>query len=330
MLISLGSRFTGYLQDAAAGDLAADALWMMVVLRLPDFIQLVTPFSLFLAVLLLIGRLDADAEMPIFQMANVGPARLFSWLMWVVVPLTLLVAFLSLVLTPASRDRFLNLLSSQEVISEFDVIKPQTFRTFDDGLRVSYMGSVDRENMSVGDVFLHQELPSSDVTILAEQGRYHIEPETGKRYFELNSGRRYALNRLEGTRSVASFDSLTQRVETGALKLRLDDTTRIATADLDSSDPAQRMEWHWRLAMPLMTLISVICAVGLGRIKPRSGRFGKMLPGLLFFIGYYGLILVLMNQLKSSVSFSVIGLWPVHAIMVVLAIYFIRKNWRPT
>ena len=329
MLISLGSRFTGYLQDAAAGDLAADALWLMVALRLPDFVQLVTPFSLFLAVLLLIGRLDADAEMPILQMANVGPLQLSIWLMWVVIPLTLLVAFLSFVLTPASRDQFLNLLSSQEVISEFDVIKPQAFRTFDDGLRVSYMGGVNREERSVREIFLHQETSNLDVTILAKDGSYHIDPNTGKRYFELNDGRRYTTNFEDGSNSVASFESLTQRVETGDIQIRMDDTTRIATMELDLMEPAQRMEWHWRMAMPLMTLISALCAVGLGRVKPRSGRFGKILPGLMFFIAYYGLVLVLMNELQSSVTLSQIGLWPVHGLMLSLAIYLIHRNWRP-
>ena len=329
MLISLGSRFTGYLQDAAAGDLAADALWLIVALRLPDFIQLVTPFSLFLAILLLIGRLGADAEMPIFQMAEVGPGRMFVWLSTFIVPATLIVAYMSFSLTPDARNRFLDLLSSQEIVSEFDVIKEGTFRTFDDGKRVSYMNSVNREAMTIGGVFLHQQSPTMDVAVLADQGRYHIDPDTGMRYLELNQGHRYVSNNENQTHSVLSFDSLTQRVEAGSVNLRLDDPTRVPTGELDSADPVQRMEWHWRLAMPLMTLIAAICAIGLGRVKPRSGRFGKILPGLLYFIAYYGLVLTAMNQFQGDPTLAAIGLWPIHMLMGAVAVYFLHKNWRP-
>ena len=211
MLISLGSRFTGYLQDAAAGELAPEVLWLVLALKMPDFLQIVIPFSLYLSILLTMGRLDADSEMPIFQIANVGPLRLMSWFGWIVIPIVAFIAYFSFVVTPDARSKFLEVITSQEVVSEFDVIKPDAFRTFDDGQRVSYMGQVDREAMTVGDVFLQQKTADSEVTILADSGQYHIEPESGVRYLELSSGRRYTQDEANQGYSVASFDTLTQR-----------------------------------------------------------------------------------------------------------------------
>ncbi len=329
MLISLGSRFTGYLQDAAAGELAAEVLWSVLALKMPDFIQIVVPFSLYLAMLLTIGRLDADSEMPILQMAKVGPIRLLAWFGWFVVPLIVVVGYLSFVLTPEARASFLALLSSQEVVSEFDVIKADKFHTFDNGTRVSYMASVDRDAMSVSGVFMNSRTPTGDVTLLAERGQYHIDPTSGVRYLELIDGRRYTSSKADAALSVTSFDTLTQRIEMSDVQRMRDDPSRIPTIELNSTIPSERMEWHWRLALPIMTGIVAIIAVGLGRIKPRSGRFGKILPGLLLFVLYYGLLLGSLNQLQHSVVWSAMGFWPVHALMLALGIYLVRKNWRP-
>ena len=328
LLISLGSRFTGYLQDAAAGEVSPELLWLILALRMPDFIQLVIPFSLFLAILLTLGRLDADSEMPIFQMANIGPTKFLTWFAWFVIPAVLVVGWFSFILTPDARARFLELITSQEVVSEFDVIKADTFRTFDEGRRVSYMGEVDRESATIGDVFLHQETPTGKVTILAQQGAYHVDPDSGLRFLELTKGQRYSQgNESEGF-SVWRFGKLTQRIEVGAERYR-EDPSRIPTGELNAENPVERMEWHWRLAMPLMTLISAFVAVGLGRIKPRSGRFGKILPGLLFFVAYYGLTLGLMSQSQHSAQLAAMGFWPVHALMLLFGVYCYRKNWRP-
>ncbi|MCY4096593.1 MAG: LPS export ABC transporter permease LptF [Gammaproteobacteria bacterium] len=329
MLISLGSRFTGYLQDAAAGELAPEVLWLVLALKMPDFLQIVIPFSLYLSILLTLGRLDADSEMPIFQIANVGPFRLLGWLSWIVIPIVVFIAYFSFIVTPDARAKFLEVLTSQEVVSEFDVIKADTFRTFDSGQRMSYMGQVDRESMTVGDVFLQQRTPTSNITILADRGQYHVEPDTGVRYLELLSGRRYAQDESDRGFSVASFETLTQRIELEGVNRLRDDPSRIPSSSLDANDPKQRLEWHWRLAMPIMTFIVAFIAVGLGRIKPRSGRFGKILPGLLIFVAYYGLILGSMNQLQNSASLATIGFWHVHVLMALVGIYLMRKNWRP-
>lgn len=330
MMISLGSRFTGYLQDAAAGELAASILWLVLALKMPDFIQIVVPFSLYLAILLTLGRLDAQSELPILQLARVGPARLFGWLGWVLVPVCLLVSYLSFVATPDARAKFLEVLTSQDAVSEFDVLKADDFRLSDHGQRVSYMGQVDREAMTVGEIFLQERGEDGSNTLVASEGRYHIDESTGVRYLELVDGQQYVQNHDAKGYSAGSFKKLTQRIEVAEISRLRDDPSRIPTADLDSSNPSQRMEWHWRLAMPLMTLISAILALGVGRVRPRMGRFGKILPALLLFVAYYALILSSLNYLQANPSLTFLGFWPVHALMLVIGLFLIHRNWHPT
>ena len=329
MLISFGSRFTGYLQNAAAGELAPEVLWLVLALKMPDFVQIVIPFSVFLAILLTLGRLDADSEMPILQSANVGPLQVLGWLAWFVLPIVAFVAYLSFVLSPESRAKFLDVLTSQEIVSEFDVIRADSFRTFDDGARMSYMGEVDREAKTIGKVFLSQRSSSSDTVVLAARGEYHVTADSGNRYLELQNGRRYTREEADRGFSVTAFDKLTQRIQIGAIDKLTNDPTHVPTQYLLKSDPRQRMEWHWRLAAPVMTAVVALIAIGLGRIKPRSGRFGRILPGLLIFVAYYGLALGSMTLFQTNSNLAVLGLWPVHVTMACVAFYLFRTNWRP-
>lgn len=330
MAISLGSRFTGYLQDAAAGELSATVLWLVLALKMPDFIQIVVPFSFYLAILLTLGRLDADSELPILQLAQVGPIKLFAWFGWILIPIGLCVAYLSFVVTPDAREKFLTTLTSQDAVSEFDVIKEDDFRLSDQGNRMTYMGKVDKEAMTVGEIFLQERETAVINTLVANEGRYHIDQSSDVRYLELIDGQRYVETRQTNGYSVGTFKKLTQRIELEAVKRLREDPSRIPAAELDSSIPSQRMEWHWRLAMPLITVISSILAFGIGRVKPRAGRFGKILPALLLFIAYYAMIMGSLNFLQTSAQWSFVGFWPVHAIMFLLGAYFVQRNWRPT
>ena len=65
--VGLGGRFVGLLQDAAGGRYSAEAVWWLIGLRIPTFLQLIAPFSLFLALVITFGRLHADQELSLIH-----------------------------------------------------------------------------------------------------------------------------------------------------------------------------------------------------------------------------------------------------------------------
>ena len=81
LLIALGGRFIGYLQDAAVGKYATDVLLVLIGYRLPEFAQQILPFSLFLAVLLTFSRWYAESEMAVLVAAGVAPSTILSWIL---------------------------------------------------------------------------------------------------------------------------------------------------------------------------------------------------------------------------------------------------------
>ena len=50
--VGLGGRFVSLLQEAAGGRYSTEALWWLIGLRIPTFVQLIAPFSIFLALVI--------------------------------------------------------------------------------------------------------------------------------------------------------------------------------------------------------------------------------------------------------------------------------------
>ena len=76
LVISLGWRFSGYLDRAAAGVMTGEVLFALMAFRLPGFLEIIIPISFFLALMLTYGRLHVDHEMIVLQACGMSPTRI--------------------------------------------------------------------------------------------------------------------------------------------------------------------------------------------------------------------------------------------------------------
>ncbi|MCA1798164.1 MAG: LptF/LptG family permease [Xanthomonadaceae bacterium] len=75
LLIMLSSRFARYLGEAAAGQLPADVVFTLLSLTSIHYMTVLVPVSLFLAVMLMLGRLYKDSEMAAMMACGIGYGR---------------------------------------------------------------------------------------------------------------------------------------------------------------------------------------------------------------------------------------------------------------
>ncbi len=87
-----------------------------------------------------------------------------------------------------------------------------------------------------------------------------------------------------------------------------------------SSDPAHVAELHWRIGVPLATLVLAFMAVPLSRSQPRQGRYGRLAIGLLVYIIYLNLMTAGKAWLEQGTVPGSFGLWWVHAVMLSFAL----------
>jgi len=78
-----------------------------------------------------------------------------------------------------------------------------------------------------------------------------------------------------------------------------------------------------------MTLIAVPIGFALARVRPRQGRFARIVPAVLAFLAYYFVLLVNRNGLAVGHISNAIGMWPAHAAFAAAGIVLLRRLNRP-
>ena len=329
MLVSIAARFTGYLQEAASGKFTSEVLWTLMSLRLPEFVQLTLPFSLVIAVIVTFGRLHADQEFVVMIMGGTSIIRLVGWLCSVVVPVGVLVGILSLVVTPASRQVFVDLLANIAVSHEFDLVRLGEFRNFSNDTRTIYVDEVDRDARVLHGVFLYEARDTTDVTVIAQSATFLIDSDTGHRILRLHHGVRYEGTPGQTNYQIFEFEELSLRLD---LSRELDipiEVEALPTNSLDRSIGEHAQQLDWRISLPIMTFVSGLLAFALSRTRPRSGRFGQIIPGVLAFVCYYLLLVLVQQGLSESSKLSSAILYSCHVFVFATAAILIHRQLKP-
>ena len=102
-IISLGGVFADLLGEIARGKVPAGLLLSQLGLRLINFLPILLPLALMLGLLLALGRMYRDSEMPVLASIGVGPRRLLRPVLWVTIPVVVVVGVCALWLGPAAR-----------------------------------------------------------------------------------------------------------------------------------------------------------------------------------------------------------------------------------
>lgn len=120
---------------------------------------------------------------------------------------------------------------------------------------------------------------------MAKTGKV-ISETTGSQWLELGQGKRYAGD--DDSYQMMSFDSYQLQIKEQQASEQLRKLEAYPTVELLSrKEPAAIAELQWRIAIPLAMPLLTLIAVPLSRVNPRQGKFGRMAPALLIYLGYF-------------------------------------------
>lgn len=320
LAILLTNQFAHVLGEVAKGALPKDAVFILIGLTGLQYLTIVVPIGLFLAIMLALGRLYQDSEMPAMMACRVGPRGIYRPLLWLIVPLALGVGWLAMDIGPKALtavDRIGVVALRQADLAS---IEPGKFTAGSDGT-VIYAERVIGPG-SVENVFLQRQTESGGVeVVIAERGEQMESEDADTRFFVLYNGRRY-----EGLPGTPEFQVM-EFAEHG-IPYRLPNISEpeerpraMSTLDLLKSGSSEKIaELQWRISVPLTTFILGILAVPLSRSQPRQGRYGRLAVGLLVFIIYFNLLSAGKAWVEQETVSVTVGLWWVHGVMLGLAL----------
>jgi len=316
-LVLVAARLSLYLGQAAAGQLPAEAVLWLLLLKSVGFLVFLMPLALFLALLWLLGRLNRDYESVVLQASGAGMRQLYRALALPVLLVALLVGVLSAWLVPDTARQGYQLRAAVEQTLDVDALVPGRFHELRNGRWLLLALRAGRRPGELEQVFIHNRHAERPQVLVA--ARAHVEAAEGAdRYLVLSHGHRY-----EGTPGRADYQVLSYREYALRLQARPAQAARkwdaVPTAELwNEAAPAARAELSMRLSRPLTVLVLALLAVPLARFRPGFSRYYPLWLGVLVFTLYFNLLGVGQLWIEQERMPARLGLWWVHALPVLL------------
>jgi lipopolysaccharide export system permease protein len=328
-IISLGGVFADLLGEIARGKVPAGLLLSQLGLRLINFLPILLPLALMLGLLLALGRMYRDSEMPVLASIGVGPRRLLRPVLWVTIPVVVVVGVCALWLGPAARKLGNQMVWEANRNLLLTGLEPGRFTALPNGGGVVYVGEMSADGRTFSRMFVHRAEGDRIDVSTSKTGALHLDRD-GTRYLRLDDG-----FRVEGPANAGRDYRLMRyarnelRLPDTAAKRPEDDPELKSTMELLADPrPEAAAQLHHRIAPPFLTLAFALIAVPLSRSGPRQARYGRV---MLAFLGY----LVAMNftilgqtWIADGKMPAMIGLWWLLLPLLAFAVWLYLRDGR--
>ncbi|MFN0001712.1 MAG: LPS export ABC transporter permease LptF [Pseudohongiellaceae bacterium] len=326
LVVAVMGRLLQYLTQASEGKIEPQALLLLLAWRLPNFIQLILPLALLLSILLVYGRMYADSEMSVLRACGFSPVRLLGLTMLTTGGVAIAVAWLALSLTPQSLIKIDTLLAAQKNLNEFDLMVPGLFQNLGQSERTSYAQGITEAGMQ--NIFVYE---ANTNRMIYAQSATPLEDAAGARFMVFENGSMTEGNMGSADFSLTTFDELGFRLPPRELNFApiLEERGMTNQQLLVGGQASQLAELQWRISLIILLPALALLAVPLSRVSPREGRFARLIPALLIYIAYFGLLLVSRDLLEKETIPAWFGLWWVHLVFFIAGwLMFTERKFR--
>jgi lipopolysaccharide export system permease protein len=323
LIVLFSDWLVRFLSDAANGDIPGGVVFTLLGLKMIWFQVLVVPFALALGVMLALGRINRDHEMVVMEACGIGPGRIYRPLLAFGVLVALVLAWLSLYVSPEVQGMSNSLKSSARQTAELTVLGAGRFNNLQDGKVTFYAESLSADRKQMENLFIvvhdkgHPEHPAQMIT--ARTATRQRDPASGDDFLVLQDGYRYYGRPGAADYRIMQFASYGVRVDLPDIAPRETRREEIPSAQLiHSSDPWDVAELQWRIAMPLSVVTLLLLAVPLSRSGPRQAGYGRLVLAILLFLIYYNLLGTARMWVGKGILPPLVGLWWVPLLPVLL------------
>jgi len=309
-----------YLEDAVKGQLSGVAVFFLILFRILIALEVLLPLTLYLSVIIALGRLYGDNEMIAMSACGISPSRVMISVLGVGVVVGGVVACFSLHIRPWAWERFYEL--KARAVVNFDLTRMQggNFYEIENGDRVIFADRVDGQENYARKVFIQTRRKRELQIIFAREARQRRDEKTGKPILEFKDGYFYEFSTIKNQGRIMHFGTSVIRLE--HRNPRRDFKVKAAaTAMLAHSEDLEEIaELHWRLSAPFSAVFLALLGAVLARSSPRQSRYAKMPAAVVLFAIYYNLGAVAKKWVGQGVIGTMPGVWWVQILMAVLVV----------
>ena len=276
--------------QAANGTVAPQDVVLLLAYVALGHLPTMLAMTLFVAIVITLGRMYRDSEMAVWFASGVGLSRFVRPVLRTSWPVLLAIALLLLFVWPWGNRNTQELRDRYQQRSDLARVAPGVFQTSSDGRRVFFVEREGADSVTARSVFILARQEHGESVTSAKTGR--LETQAERRYLVLDKGQRNDVDTKSGERSLSSFENyrvLTS--ESAARSAENQPAKSVGTADLLLQPTARNQgELVWRFGLLLGAANLLLLGIGLAATNPRRASNWNLLFALLTFVIYYNLI----------------------------------------
>lgn len=288
------------LGQAASGNVSPQDVVLLLgftsLANLPTMLSL----SLFIAVVVTLGRMYRESEMAIWFASGIGLSRFVKPVLRVAWPVLLVVGLMAMFVWPWVNQQSAELKDRFERRSDLSRVAPGQFQSSRDGSRVFFIDRDNANSPTGRNVFILTRKGDVESVTTAHTG--HIENTPEATFLVLDRGQRNEQNLRTDENTVSRFESyrilVGERVDMRASALPY--KARPTVDLIDSDETKARGELTWRIGLTLGSANLLLLALSLSATQPRRASNWNLLFALLTFVVYYNLITLSQSWVGSG------------------------------
>lgn len=273
------------------------------------------PVSIFMAILMVIGRMYRDQEMAAVASAGGGVWVIYRAVFILVLPLSIIAAGLSMVATPWAETTIKYLIHEDQKQADIKGIAAGRFSEYSHGDLVFYTKDLTKDKQ-MQNVFLQNRKGNRLGIVNAKTGR--LENLPGGLYLMLQQGERVQGVPGEKGFIIETFEEYAVRIEKKDQQLH-QNREGISTDVLWKSNKLLDIaEIQNRLSTPLSVIFLSLLAVPLAKISPRGGVYGSLVVAFAIYFVFGNLKRVSHSWVVNEVIPVFMGYFWVYFILLIL------------
>lgn len=320
LFLLVATRFARYIGQAASGQLPRQLVFQLLGLSTLNYLVILIPGSVFIAVILTLGRLYRDNEMAAISACGISPVQTYRPLLALGVVFAVITTVLSFWVSPWSVRESIQLRADSNQLTRYGLFQGGHFHQIPSLHATFYAAKTSPHGRHVQGVFIESENHGQVNVITARSGVFIKGLGAGNRTLVLEHGYRY-----QGKMDSAHFDRI-QFAQYGVnLKIAHPGRPMIRSRDGQTmsaliTKPSLRnqAEIQWRISAPLSIFVLIFVALPLSRTAPRQGRAGTIFAAILFYILYSNLLGIARVWVAHGLVAPQLGVWWVHALFMLI------------
>ena len=308
------------LQQAALGALDSCLILSMVGLKLLEVTGPIVPPTFFFSILYSLGRMYRDSEVTALAASGVGVSRIFRAYLLAALPVTILVAYLTMSVLPWAKNLKSELVESQQQeLLELSTTVAGRFNEYSRGEVVFYVEDMSEDKTKLRNIFVQNRKNDKLSLISATEGYRYTDPKTNSQYVVLTNGRRYEGRPGQKDFITGEFEKYAMRIDEGAERSAVLQPDQMPTRQLiGAGDIRMQSELQYRLMLPVAVIVFTLISIPLSKSLPRQGMYGSLILAILLYALFMNLQALSGNWMIMGTTPAWLGRWWVHVVILLI------------